>query len=97
MASTSTPAGEAEGFETRVRNALGNKVSWTVLMGVNVEEKKKVMASFFFYYTCTSGWVKFMCMSEVYRSVKDCDVNGDVNSNSKSVYCVLQVIFLSAD
>eukprot|EP01084_Bolivina_argentea_P278423 475637_1 len=25
MASASTPAGEAEGFETRVRNALGNK------------------------------------------------------------------------
>ncbi len=36
MASASTPAGEAEGFETRVRNALGNKVSWTVLVGVNV-------------------------------------------------------------
>ncbi len=50
MASASTPAGEAEGFETRVRNALGNKVSWTVLVGVNVEEKKKVMASYFFFF-----------------------------------------------
>ncbi len=43
------------------------------------------------------GGVKFMCMSEAYRSVQDYDVNGDGNSNSKSVYYVLQLIFLSAD
>ncbi len=48
MASASTPAGETEGFEARVRTALGNKVSWIVLVGVDIGRRRSWCLFFVF-------------------------------------------------